>query len=341
MKPRIVTFGELLLRLSPPGYARFVQADGFRADYGGAEANVAISLANFGMDAAFVTKLPAHEIGQAAVNTLRRFGVDTSGILRGGGRIGLYYLEKGASQRASQVIYDRAGSALATADPDEFDWDKIFDGADWFHLSGITPALGDSCVRLCRAACLAAREKGIRISMDVNFRRNLWSAKQAGPILSELLGYVNMAVLSQEEATELLGATLRPSNDEDRAGRIAAIRETLQELTERFGWDMAASTLRESLSADINRLSALLLTKEGDYVSPVHTLHIVDRVGGGDSFTAGLIYSVLSGCSPQETVDFAVAASALKHSIEGDFNLVSVAEAHAVMSAGGSVRVRR
>ncbi len=341
MAKRVITFGEIMLRLAPEGYYRFVQAENFGATYGGGEANVAISLANFGLDAAFVTKLPKHEIGQAAVNSLRRYGVDTSLITRGGDRVGIYFLEKGASQRPSKVIYDRAGSAIALAQPDDFDWDAIFDGADWFHFTGITPALGACVAGICLDACRAAKARGIRISCDLNYRKKLWTREEARRVMSELCQYVDVCIANEEDAKDVFG--IEAEGTDITGGKLnrEGYQSVARQLAERFGFEAVAITLRTSISASENNWAGMLYTGGAFYFSREYNIRIVDRVGGGDSFGAGLIYSFLSGKTPQDALEFAVAASCLKHSIEGDFNQVSVAEVETLSGGDGSGRVQR
>ena len=338
---KTICFGELMLRLAPEGYLRFSQADRFGAVFGGAEANVAVSLANYGVDAAFVSKLPAHEIGQAAVNSLRKFGVDTSKIVRGGARVGIYYCEKGASQRPSKVIYDRAGSAIATASVNDFDWDKIFDGVTWFHFTGITPALSDECAAITLEACKKAKEKGITISCDLNFRKKLWSKEKASEVMSKVCLYVDYCIANEEDAKDVFG--IEADNTDintgklDRNGYISVAKK----LTEKFNFKGVAITLRESLSANDNNWSGMLFTNGEAHFSKKYAMHIVDRVGGGDSFGGGLIYSLLNDYDAQKAIEFAVAASCLKHSIEGDYNMVSVSEVEALANGNASGRVQR
>lgn len=341
MKKRIITFGEIMLRLAPSGYYRFVQADSFLATFGGGEANVAVSLANFGFDAAFVTKLPENEIAQSAINSLRRYGVDTSQIVRGGERIGIYFLEKGASQRPSKVIYDRAYSAIAKAKPDDFDWDKIFQDVDWFHFTGITPALGDDVAEICKQACRIAKEKNITISCDLNYRNKLWSKEKAGKIMDELCQYVDVCIANEEDAADVFG--IRAANTDVTTGKLnkEGYKDVALQLTQRFGFQAVAITLRESLSANDNLWSAMLYKDDTYVFSKQYPIHIVDRVGGGDSFGAGLICGMLDGLSNQDTIEFAVAASCLKHSIEGDYNMVSREEVNKLAAGDGSGRVQR
>lgn len=338
---KVVTFGEIMLRLAPHGYYRFSQAQEFVATYGGGEANVAVSLANFGMDASFVTKLPTHAIGQCAVNDLRKYGVDTKHIVRGGDRIGLYYLEKGASQRASQVLYDRANSAIAQASALDFDWDVILNDVDWFHFTGITPALSDTLADIVLQACKQAKEKGIRISCDLNYRKKLWSSEKAGQVMGTILPFVDVCIANEEDAQKTFG--IRAGNSDITTGKLQqdSYVSVAQQLTQRFDLQAVAITLRESVSASDNHWSAMLYTKDTAYFSQKYQLRIVDRVGGGDSFGAGFIYGMLTNKQPQQVIDFAVGASCLKHSIEGDYNRVSVEEVEQLVQGDGSGRVQR
>lgn len=338
---KVITFGELMLRLSPADYDRFVQSERFMAAFGGAEANVAVSLANYGVDVAFVTKLPEHEIGQMAVNALRKFGVDTSLIVRGGDRVGVYYSEKGASQRASKVIYDRAGSAISTAKPEDFDWDKIFQGVEWFHITGITPAISDGMTEISYEAVKEAKKRNITVSCDLNFRKKLWTKEKACSVMTELCKYVDYCIANEEDAKDVFGIEAENTDINsgvlDRDGYISVAKQ----LTDKFGFKGVAITLRESITANDNNWSAMLYTGGEAYFSKKYAMHIVDRVGGGDSFGGGLIYSILKGYDSQTAIEFAVAASCLKHSIEGDFNLVSVKEVEALAGGNGSGRVQR
>lgn len=338
---KVITFGELMLRLAPENYLRFVQSEKYGATFGGAEANVAVSLSNYGIDAAFVSKLPAHEIGQAAVNSLRKYGVNTSMIVRGGERVGIYYCEKGASQRPSKVIYDRAHSSIAEASVSDFDWKKIFDGADWFHFTGITPALSESVADICLDACRQAKDFGITVSCDLNYRKKLWSKERAGEVMGKLCRYVDYCIANEEDAKDVFGIEADGSDIAggklNREGYVSVAKK----LTEKFGFKGVAITLRESKSANDNDWSGMLYVNDNAYFGKKYGMHIVDRVGGGDSFGGGLIYSLLNGYSPQKTIDFAVAASCLKHSIEGDYNLVSAAEVNALAGGDASGRVQR
>lgn len=338
---KVVTFGEVMLRLAPEGYYRFVQAETMGATYGGGEANVAVSLANFGFDAAFVTKLPKHEIGQAALNSLRRYGVDTTHITRGGNRVGIYFLEKGASQRPSKVIYDRAGSAIAEATSKDFNWDEIFEGADWFHFTGITPALGDNMAAVCLDALKAAKAKGIKVSCDLNYRNKLWSKEKAGQVMGELCQYVDVCIANEEDASDVFG--IKAQGTDVTTGHVnhEGYKDVAKQLVDRFGFEKVAITLRGSISANDNKWAAMLFDGKDYVFSKSYLMHIVDRVGGGDSFGAGLIYSLLNGFSSQETIEFAVAASCLKHSVEGDYNQVSVDEVRKLAGGDASGRVQR
>ncbi len=338
---KIITFGELMLRLAPENYLRFVQSEKYEATFGGAEANVAVSLANYGMDVAFVSKLPAHEIGQAAVNSLRKYGVDTTYVARGGERVGIYYCEKGASQRPSKVIYDRAYSSIATAQKADFDWDKIFGGASWFHFTGITPALSDGVADICLQACKKVKEKNITVSCDLNFRKKLWSKEKAGAVMGELCKYVDYCIANEEDAKDVFG--IEAENSDITGGKLdkEGYISVAEKLTEKFHFKGVAITLRESKSANDNDWSGMLYTGGKAYFSKKYSMHIVDRVGGGDSFGAGLIYSLISGYESQKAIEFAVAASCLKHSIEGDYNMVSLAEVNALANGNATGRVQR
>ena len=338
---RVITFGEIMLRLAPEGYYRFVQAEKYGATFGGGEANVAVSLANFGVDAVFVSKVPKHEIGQACVNSLRRFGVDTDDILRGGDRLGIYYLEKGASQRPSKVIYDRAGSAISQATKDEFDWEDILEGADWFHFTGITPALGSNVAEICLDAVKVARAKGITVSCDLNYRNKLWSKEKAGEVMGELCKYVDVCIANEQDADDVFGIKAR--NTDVTSGKVdhEGYKDVAKQLAERFGFKKVAITLRGSISANDNNWAGMLYDGNEFCFSRTYPVHIVDRVGGGDSFGGGLIYACLEGYSSQDTIEFAVAASCLKHSIEGDYNMVTVDEVKKLAGGDASGRVQR
>ncbi len=338
---KVITFGELMLRLAPNGYYRFFQNDQMQATFGGGEANVSVSLANYGLDSVYVTKLPKHAIGQAAVDSLRYFGVDTSKIVRGGERVGIYYLEKGASQRGSVCIYDRAYSAIQMADPSDFDWDSIFEGADWFHFTGITPALGANLVEICKQACIAAKKRNVKISCDLNYRGKLWTRDQARAAMTELCKYVDVCISNEEDAKDVFG--IEAENTDIYGGKLnhEGYKSVAKQLMDKFGFEKVAITLRSSISANDNDWAAMLYDGENYCFSKSYHLHIVDRVGGGDSFGGGLIYALLSGKNTQEAVEFAVAASALKHSIEGDYNRVGVAEVEKLAGGDGSGRVQR
>lgn len=341
MSKRIVCFGEIMLRLAPEGYYRFFQNDRMQATFGGGEANVAVSLANYGMDASYVTKLPAHAIGQSAINSLRALGVDTKDIVRGGERVGIYYLEKGASQRGSVCIYDRAYSAIQLAKREDFDWDKIFDGADWFHFTGITPAIGGDLVNICLDACKAAKAKGVKISCDLNYRGKLWTRAEAREAMTELCKYVDVCISNEEDAKDVFG--IEAENTDIYGGKLdkEGYKSVAKQLMDTFGFEKVAITLRSSISASDNDWAGMLYDGENYCFSKEYHLHIVDRVGGGDSFGGGLIYALLSGKTTQEAIEFAVAASALKHSIEGDYNRVGVSEVEKLAGGDGSGRVQR
>lgn len=333
--------GELMLRLSPPNYLRFVQTDSFEAVFGGGEANVAVSLANFGLDSYYVTKLPEHHIGQAAVNSLRRYGVKTDYIARGGDRVGIYYAETGASVRPSQVIYDRANSAIAEADIADFDFDAIFAGADWFHWTGITPAISDKAAELTEAALQAAKKHGVTVSVDLNYRKKLWSPEKARRIMTHLMQYVDVCIGNEEDAEITLG--FKPGKSDVTKGELdlEGYKDIFKQMKDKFGFKYVGSTLRESYSASDNGWSAMIYDGNEFYRSKVYKLHIVDRVGGGDSFAAGLIYGLVTGKPVGEALEFAVAASALKHTIHGDYNLVTVDEVERLAGGDASGRVQR
>ena len=338
---KVITFGELMLRLAPEGYYRFVQADKFGATYGGGEANVAVSLANYGVDVAFVSKIVKNPIGDAAVNSLRRFGVDTSLITRGGERMGIYFLEKGASQRPSKVVYDRAHSSISEASQEDFDWNKIFEGVDWFHFTGITPALGKNVAEICLTAVKEAKKRNITISCDLNYRKKLWTKQEANETMSKLAEYIDVVIANEEDAADVFDIHASKSDvtkgELNRDGYI----EVAKKLTDKFGFKKVAITLRESISANDNKWSGMLYVDGEAYFSKRYDVHIVDRVGGGDSFGGGLIYSLLNGFDSQKAIEFAVGASCLKHTIEGDYNLVSVDEVLSLIGGNASGRVQR
>lgn len=338
---KIVTLGEIMLRLSPKGNYRFVQSDSFQVIPGGGEANVAVSLANYGHASYFVSKLPAHEIGQIAVNGLRRYGVNTDYIVRGGDRVGLYYAETGASMRPSKVIYDRANSAIAEADPSDFNFDEIMEGADWFHWSGITPAISDKAAELTRLACEAAKRHHVTVSVDLNFRKKLWTSEKAIAVMRPLMKYVNVCIGNEEDAQLCLG--FKPDADveggkTDAEGYYGIFKGMMKE----FGFKYVVSTLRESFSATHNGWKALIYDGKEFYQSKHYDINpIIDRVGGGDSFSGGLIHGMLTYKDQAKALEFAVAASALKHTIPGDFNVVSTSEVESLAGGNANGRVQR
>lgn len=341
---RVVTFGEIMLRLSTLGFSRVVQAQQFDATYGGGEANVAASLAQFGLDSRFVSKVPAHEVGQAAVNHLRRYGVGTDHVVRGGDRLGVYFLETGASQRASKVIYDRAAAAVTTLVPEEVDWAAVLDGVGWFHWTGITPALGDGPRRTLQAALDAATAAGVIVSCDLNYRAKLWSTDEAQAVMRPLMEQVNVCIANEEDAERSLG--FEAGTTDVGAGDLDAdgYRRLCRALKAEYGLDAVAITLRESFSASRNGWSAML-HDDRDCAEPHRStryeIDIVDRVGGGDSFAAGLIYGLITKDDTRDALAFAVAASCLKHTIPGDVNLVSADEVEKLAAGSGSGRVER
>ncbi len=332
---KIVTFGEMLLRLSPNGFKRFRQTDRFETWFGGAEANVAAALAQWGMQSAFVSKMPDHEIGQGAIDSLRKFGVDPSQIVRGGDRIGIYFCEKGASQRPSKVIYDRKHSAFATAARGDFDWNCILDGADWFHITGITPALGGEIPDICRDALEICRERKIKVSCDLNYRSTLWSREQARKILTPFMSCISVCIANEGSVEDVFGITGEGSSPEERALNSAC------KLHEIFGFEKIAYTMRESVSASENGWAALLYDGSSGFISRRYCLNIVDRIGGGDAFAAGVIFGLMTGWDAQHTVEFAAAAGALKHSVEGDVLVAGLGEVEALANGDSSGRVRR
>lgn len=338
---KIVTLGEIMLRLSPAGNYRFVQSESFQIFPGGGEANVAVSLANYGHTACFVSKLPSHEIGQIAVNALRRYGVKTEYISRGGDRVGLYYAETGASMRPSKVIYDRAHSAIAEADISDFDFDKIMEDADWFHWSGITPAISDKAAEIVRVACEAAKRHGVTVSVDLNFRKKLWTSEKAISVMRPLMQYVDVCIGNEEDANMCLG--YKPDADVE-GGKTDAegYYEIFKGMMKEFGFKYVVSTLRESYSASHNGWKALIYDGKTFYESKHYDINpIIDRVGGGDSFSAGLIHGLLSYKDQAKALEFAIAASALKHTIPGDFNLVSTSEVESLAKGNANGRVQR
>jgi 2-dehydro-3-deoxygluconokinase len=338
---KLITFGEIMLRLTPVGYERFLQSKEFGAVYGGGEANVAVSLANYGKDAYFVTKLPKHEIGQSAVNELRKYGVNTNMIVRGGDRVGIYFCEKGASQRPSKVIYDRAHSSIAEAKREDFNWKEIFADAEWFHFTGITPALSDECAAITLDAVKAANEAGVTVSVDLNFRKKLWSSEKAGKVMGEIVKYCDVVIANEEDAEMVFGISAEGTDVAGGSLNDEGYKDVARQLAEKFGLKYVAITLRESFSASDNGWSAMLYNGTEFYSSKKYKMHIVDRVGGGDSFGAGLIYGLTSGLSNGDSLEYAVAASCLKQSIEGDFNLVSKNEVETLMNGDASGRVQR
>ncbi len=338
---KVVTFGEIMLRLSPPDHLRFVQTDSYNATYGGAEANTAVAFANYGLESQFVSALPAHEIGQCAINLLRSYGVDTSAIQRQGERVGIYFLEFGASQRPSKVIYDRAGSSISELQPGQVDWDSIFSNASWFHWSGITPALSDSAAEVTIEALKAAKKHGVTVSVDLNYRKKLWMKEKAGAVMRSLMPYVDICIGNEEDAAQFFGITAG-SMDLDAGDLDRKEYEMVaKELLETFGLQKVAITLRKSISASDNEWSACLYNGKEFLLSNSYAIHIVDRVGGGDSFSSGLIYALIDGMDDRNALEFGVAASCLKQTIFGDYNLVTVEEVQKLAAGATSGRVQR
>lgn len=340
----IVTFGEIMLRLSTPGFSRFVHTNDFKTTYGGGEANVAVALSSYGLNSYFVTRLPEHEIGESALQTVQRYGVNTDYIVRGGERLGIYFLETGASQRPSKVIYDRANSAVSQMEADMVDWDKVFEGKDWFHWTGITPAIGEKPREAIVEACKAADKAGVTISCDLNFRGKLWTEEEAQETMVPLMEYVDVCIANEEDAQKSLGFEAGTTDVEGAELDEEGYAELARSLKNEFDFDTVAITLRESFSASMNGWSAML-HDDKDCKEPVRStryeINIVDRVGGGDSFASGLIYGLLEKDNTQDALEFAVGASCLKHTIPGDFNLVRVDEVEKLVQSGGSGRVER
>ena len=338
---QVICFGEIMMRLAPPGYLRFEQTNTLEVVYGGGEANVCVSLANFGVDAGFVTRIPDNPFGQSAVNEMRRFGVDTKWMLKGGERLGIYFLEKGASQRPSKVVYDRKLSSISTAKQEDFDWEKIFSGASWFHFTGITPALGENVSECVLDACKAAKKAGLTVSCDLNFRKNLWSSEKAGKTMALFMPYVDVCIANEEDAEKVFGIKAQGSDVTGASLSHDGYKDVAKQLTEKFGFKAVAITLRGSISASDNNWAGMLYKDGAFYFSREYAVHIVDRVGGGDSFAGGLIYAMLNGMNNQDCLEFAVANSCLKHSVEGDHNHVSLAEVKTLMAGDASGRVQR
>ncbi|KAA8481430.1 2-dehydro-3-deoxygluconokinase [Arcticibacter tournemirensis] len=341
MSKKVVTLGEIMMRLSTPGFERFVQSDSFDVTYGGGEANVAVAVTNYGLNGVFVTKVPDNALGQAAINHIRRYGVDTQHIARGGKRLGIYFLETGASMRASQVIYDRADASIADVDVSEFDFDKIFEGADWFHTTGITPALSDKAAALTEAALKAAKAKGITTSIDLNYRKKLWSKEKAREVMTKLCQYVDVCIGNEEDAETTLGFKSAGTDITKGELNLAGYKDVFQQMKEKFGFKYIASTLRESHSASDNGWSALVYDGNEFYHTKQYEVRIVDRVGSGDSFASGFIYGLVSGMPMGEAAEFGVGASALKHTIPGDLNHATLSEVQTLIKGDASGRVQR
>nr|MBC7243939.1 sugar kinase [Chloroflexota bacterium] len=340
-KKRFVGLGEILVRLSTEGYLRFAQADRFIVNYTGAEANIAITLSYMGMDACMVTKLPDNDIGKCALRKLAMFGVDTSHITFGGERIGLYYLERGVSQRPSRVIYDRKHSAFSEASVDEFNWDEILNGADWFHFTGITPALSENCAKICEKACITAKQQGVKVSCDLNYRKSLWTPEEAQETMRPLMQYVDILFANEESSEKALGIKMDKSSIVGVKPDTEAYAMLAHNLSGTFGFEKVAIPLREPISASVNNWSGLLYSNGEISIAKKYTIQIVDRIGAGDSFAAGLIYGLLHGMDDHTALEFATAASCLKHSIEFDFNLSTPDEVKAIMTGDASGWVLR
>ena len=341
MTKKVVTFGEIMLRLSTPNFRRFIQADSFDVVYGGGEANVAASLAQFGVESYFVSKLPDNPIGQAALNHLRRYGVRTDFLARGGDRLGIYFLETGVSQRPSVVVYDRAGSSLAEADKRDFDWDRIFSGTNWFHFTGITPALSKQAAQNTMEACCAAKANNATVSCDLNYREKLWSEAEAREVMEQLMPYVDVVIANEEDAERVFGIVPKYGNVLSGDLDESSYRQVAHQLLDKFELKYTAITLRESFSASENGWSGMLYDGNEYYHSQKYRINLVDRVGGGDSFGAGLIYGFLQKWGLQECIEFAAAASCFKQTIPGDINLSGVEEIKRLAMGDASGRVQR
>jgi 2-dehydro-3-deoxygluconokinase len=339
---KAVFFGELMMRLSTKRYERIMQAREFDVSYSGAEANLAVSLANYGIESFVVSSVPDNAVGEACLAYMRQFRVNLDYVKRNGFRLGIYFVETGASQRPSTFLYNRKGSSITELNPGDFDWDTIFKGKHWFHFTGITPALGDNITDITREACKAAKQHGLTVSMDLNFRKKLWSVEKAGKVMGDLMQYADVLFTNEEEVEVLFGIKARDTSIGTGNLNEEGYCDVAQQLVRRFGLKYVSITLRESISASVNNWSGLLYDGQKIYSSPkYHIDNIVDRIGGGDAYSSGIIYGLLTGQDIQETVDFAAAASCLKHTIHGDFNLVSFAEICALMEGDGSGRIQR
>lgn len=338
---KVICFGEIMLRLNPEGYLRFLQSNKFEASYAGGEANVAVSLANYGLDVSFVTKLPDNDVAQSSINEMRKYGVSTDSVVIGGKRMGIYFVEKGASQRASKVIYDREYSSISLAAVSDFDWEAIFEGVTWFHFTGITPALGGMLPKILLEACKAAKKKGITISCDLNYRNKLWCREKAKETMTKLMPYVDVCISNEEDAADIFGIKAEGTDIHNGKLDYNSYIDVAQQLKHMFDFKYVAITLRGSISASDNKWAGMLYDGEKACFSTEYMIRIVDRVGGGDSFGGGLIYALINGFATQEAVDFATAAACLKHTIEHDFNLMSIEEVMSLVKGNQSGRVQR
>jgi len=338
---KVVTFGEIMLRLAPPNHLRFAQTAVYDATFGGAEANTSVAFANYGFESCFVSALPNHEIGQCAINSLRKYGVDTSHVLRQGERVGIYFLEYGASQRPSKVVYDRAGSSIAALKPGQINWEQVFENANWFHWSGITPAISDSAAETTLEALKAAKSAGVKVSVDLNFRKKLWTREKAQKVMTGLMEYVDVVIGNEEDADCVFGIKAGTSNIEAGELDVAGYKSVAEQMVKKFGFEKVAITLRESISASDNMWSACLYNGHEFLLSKKYNVHLIDRVGGGDSFSSGLVYGLLTGKTDKDALEFGVAASCLKQTIHGDLNLVSVGEVELLAGGDSSGRVQR
>lgn len=339
---KAVFFGELMMRLATKRYERLVQAHELEVDYTGAEANVGVSLVNYGLQSYIVSAVPDSPVGQACINAMRGYGLNVDHVKRMGYRLGIYFVETGAAQRPSLFLYNRKGSAITELRRGDIDWDEVMQGKDWFHFTGITPALADSVAELTEDACVAAKRHGLTVSCDLNFRSKLWPLEKARRVMTGLMSHVDVLFTNEEEAAKVFG--IHAHDTDISSGKLSeeGYDDVARQLVERFGLRYAVITLRESLSASVNNWSGMFYDGQQFYHSrKYHIDHIVDRVGGGDAFSGGFIYGILTGMELQDTVEFAAAASCLKHTIQRDFNLVTLDEVTALMQGGGSGRIQR
>lgn len=338
---KIVCFGEIMMRLNPENSLRFVQANNFEISYSGSEANVCVSLANYDAQVSFVSKVPENPLGQSAINELRKYGVDTQYVIQGGNRLGLYFLEKGVSQRASKVIYDRKNSSFSESQSNDYDWDKIFSDANWFHFSGITPAVSKNVAEICLTACKKAKEKGITVSCDLNYRKTLWDKTQANSVMSDLFQYVDVCIANEEDIQNVFGLSAEKTDVEQGKLDISNYEDLAKQIINKFNCKYVAFTLRKSFSASNNDWSGMIISKDSTYKAKDYSINIVDRVGAGDSFSGMLIYAMTKGYSMQDSIEYATAASCLKQTIQNDFNHTLLSEVESLVKGNSAGRIMR